>query len=144
MNSALIGISARREAWNGIRASGIYCSGIEAAAPIFFKTAVMGDGVMGGGWIVPPYRGPAGNRDSRWNVVRRSAVHQDPALRRRRAGWPDAAEEHNDHEKDARYHVNYCNKPLLMRVKPDGKDSCCQPFLSCRKQDVGYELFYHL
>jgi hypothetical protein len=69
MDSALIGITAWRETWNGIGASRIDCSGIEAAATAFLKTPIMGNGVMSGGRIVPPYGSSAGNCDSRRNII---------------------------------------------------------------------------
>lgn len=100
MNSALIGITAGWEAWNCIGASWINCTGIEAAATAFFKTPVMGHGVMRGGGVVPSYGSSAGDRDGRRDVIRGSAVHQHPALRRSGAGWPHASHENNCHEKD--------------------------------------------
>lgn len=118
MNSALIGITAGRETWDGIAASGINGFGIETAASTLFKTPVMRDGVLSGGWIVPSDGSPIGNRDSRRHIVGRAAIHEDAALRRCRVGRPHPGQEDDRYKKNASQHINILISPYLLESRP--------------------------
>ena len=75
MNAALIRIAARGKSGNRVAAAGVYGPGIKTAGLPFFKTAVVGDGMVGGRRIVPSDGSPTGDGDGGRHIVRRPAVH---------------------------------------------------------------------
>lgn len=84
----MIGIPAWRQAGDGIRAARLHGAGVEGAAPALIKTAVVRDGVMSRGWIVPSDSAAYGDACRSGYIVWRAAIHENMDRRRRCGGRP--------------------------------------------------------
>jgi hypothetical protein len=69
MDAALIGVTTRRKSRDSVGTAGIDRSRVEATGLPLFKTSIMRDRMVSGGWIVPPYRGPTGDRHSGRHII---------------------------------------------------------------------------
>lgn len=99
MNAALIRIPTRRQARDGVGAPRFDGAGIEGAAATFQKTAVVGDGVVGRGRIVPSDGAACSHSGGSGNVIGRTAIHEDLGCWRGRRGGPGHEKAHRKAEK---------------------------------------------
>ena len=69
MDAALIGIPTRRKAGNCVGTVGFHGSGIEGTPATLFKTSIVGHGMVGWSWVVPPHRPTRGHGDGGRHIV---------------------------------------------------------------------------
>jgi len=88
VDTALIGVSARRQAGDRVGAARGDGAGIEGTPAALFKASIMGDSMVGRGRIIPPDGATGGHGDSSRHVVWRTTVHHDLGCRLGGGGRP--------------------------------------------------------